>query len=84
MLALESALLERPEGKPSCRSGLFCNAHGGTEEQLARRRVTRFGLHGRNLGILHHVVLAFSLRDDADRLSQVRFGDHLAAQSASC
>ncbi|KAI0262127.1 hypothetical protein BGY98DRAFT_1182323 [Russula aff. rugulosa BPL654] len=63
-LALESALLERPEEKLSCRSGLRY-----TEEQLARRRVTRFGLHGRNLGILYHVVLTFTLRD-ADRLSQ--------------
>ena len=48
-----------------------------TEGQLARRRVTGFGLRDRNLGILHwHVVLAVTLRDDADRPSRIRFGNY--------
>ena len=44
------------------------------EEQLARRRVARLGLRARDLRVLHHVVLAAALRDDADRLGRVGFG----------
>ena len=53
------------------------------EEQLARRRVARLGLRGRDLGILHHVVLAVTLRDDADRLGRVRFGNHFGGAVGS-
>ncbi len=48
---------------------------GRAEEQLPRGGVARRGLSGGDLRVLHHAVLAAALRDDADRLGRVRFGD---------